>query len=227
MFIPHREVWKRQPQVAVGIDVGNEFAPYLASYMLPLGKRGFVSHGMTTIDNSWINNRLSKEGLGYCPTVASGIGWHLNIPNKKAPSECSLLVWAVPDSTSTTDGAIVAARYSSVDQLRVGIGNGTAQIPYISGYQYTRLEGTPISSSEVIVGVYRQNAEQSLYQNGVLTAQSSVSGGQGVIDAGFFLSAFYPQWVAGTCVVVLAFYKAFTPGQVKRLSANPWQLFAP
>ena len=229
MFIPHREVWKRQPQVAVGIDWSNSITSNLFDAWS--ASDGWISatklHPLS-IPSSVLNtvNRDGKTAL--LPNSASMNCTLRRSFNSGSAGRSVLVLCEVPQSGLDSYDVVASFDTGAATAARIQVSSNAAQWAAYDGANV--LDGGVVVPGKrtCVVGTFG-GPGSSCYVDGklvasqglnstALTATSLYVGGYGGQDA---------AWWSGTISLVVAFNRVLSATEVASISGNPWQIFAP
>jgi hypothetical protein len=238
--IKQRIPWTSQPQVPVGIDWGNPLTKRLLTTISSSGRelvKGTlfnVTHGSvyTVPTDKGIANKFTSTGF-YSRSI-------VDVPDQGHTLFCSVKL-----DSSTTGNLITLGKESTTEYLSLQAGNGFVVFIARGGSETTRLSHTvsslPYGWVNLALTCTKSNVSSSdsiavkAYLNGVEVASTtwawdSINIDTLVYGAHVYIYAVLPtgnQWFTGTSSNATIFNRALSAGEVKSLSDNPWQIFAP
>jgi hypothetical protein len=248
LYLPQR--WRRQPQIALGINWGSPLSSdlqlvYTRDVLLERKKTSSVSSRYAS--NGGIN--ATSAGLGY--KIGGNIADYVRFDTNyvlPAASPCTLEALVIGSSFPplTTTVTLSTASNTNGD---VGLGGGTVRsllnYPgadpcnmswWASNIDYNSAQTNIANSLQHIVLTKAAGTNSALtitvYRNGVTIASGAGTGTDTYVDSGpyFYLGGGHPSrgsTITGTIVKAAVYSKALSAAEVADLYVNPWQSFVP
>lgn len=228
LVIPRQEIWTRQPQGPVDIDWANPITRGLVSATLP-SFIGLLGKDKKAGDFSSTNILVDNYGVAF---GRKDFDWGVAqkpVPPVAITSDMTLLSFIYGDSTSLSESQpVTTGQNAAAVSSAISVGNGTTKALryriYLNGTRYAGGSFTIPATPTVVVGRHRYGIEQALF----------VGGNKDPITANFTgpsLGVTHFGSYAGnkaTFLLLSAFWeRALSDIEIKSLSDNPWQIFAP
>jgi hypothetical protein len=224
--VKQRTRWTSQPQVPVGIDWGNPITNGLERALnftrrvsRELAKGVSVTYGSNIVP---LNQGYGIFGVGL-KDIAGG------------NSAISVASWANTTSEATVVLLQERGSTSNNEWLELGTTGNVDHFPY-GGLVYSDafwnsrwISGASIPAGKSftkphIIALSVKNGSQRAYWDGALWVSASNTGGFTLPST---LSINTGTGFIGTFYAAFFFSRALSPAEVKSLSDNPWQIFAP
>lgn len=228
LILPRREIWTQQPPNAVGIDWASPITAKLVSAVLPSAKlfAGTHPHSSGFVAT---NTQVTKYGVAL---GRGGFNWGLPqrpVFGVPATSDMTLLAFMYGDSSTTTESNPVTTGQNAASiSSSISVGDGTTKALryriYLGGTRYAGGSSVIPAEPTVVVGRQRYGVEQALFVGGEKDpVTSSFTGGHsGVTHFGCYSGNQL------TKVLISALWaRALSDAEIRSLSENPWQIFAP
>lgn len=210
MSIIQRVPWTVQPQVPVGLDVGNPLTRDIVAISTPNLLTGSVLSGP-------IAQTVRPRGRSFFGSMCFEVGATYSLSNPHT-------AFTLFRTEGTVNALSVHTAHSTAGQnLWLGQGNG-AEI-YVQGGGLVNAGTYTLNRDYSIAGVY-SGATIYAYVDGVQTATGSNStSGSGKLILMALGAGSFPT--LGSIALSVAWARALTSAELAAVHANPWQLFAP
>lgn len=228
LILPRREIWTQQPTRAVGIDWASPITAKLVSAVLPSAKlfAGTHPHSSGFVQT---NTLVTKYGVALGRET---FNWSLPqrpVFGVPATSDMTMLVFMYGDSSVLTESQPVSTGQNAASlSSSISVGDGTTKALryriYLGGTRYAGGSSVIPAEPTVVVGRQRYGVEQALFVGGEKdpVTTSFTGGHSGVTHFGCYSGN------ALTKVLLSALWaRALSDAEIRSLSENPWQIFAP
>ena len=238
-----RRVWTRQPQGAVGVDWSNPITRGLifAAY----GGFPEILSGVLPVPFGAVSRLVNSQGRSLNGTAETS-GWYYPLPSSHRLY-----------SITTEISAIIVGNITPSSQsplLSIPVANGTWNSPFASfivepqstnvtrilfsysaaAYSYSDIGDNSVSAGTHIWSATRSGANLAIYTDGILKGSvSDVNSGNiywGTKEPVCLLNesnSLPRSGATGGISLSLIFNRALSAFDIRLISVNPWQLFAP
>lgn len=240
MALTVKNPWTRQPQVSVGVDWGNSLARGLA--LVHTQSLGYVNladgRALTPVGSPQII--ATVQGVAISTTRAAASGVTVGTDAKYNPPEITLLSVATQTSiTAATSGILLSRDDNTLGRafvLDIHANSAWGVRYYVNGggtpgTNELREGVTATAGRRYVAAVTHAASVAKLFVDGKLVNSSSSFATKNSATGNTQISrrtfAANTDSLTGTQALSLLWSRALSDAEIKSISANPWQIFAP
>lgn len=212
-----------QPQGAIRIDWSN---PLTSGLIFAFTGGIEAISGKRALN---LRNTPTTKGIGH--KVSSGGGSVANISSLSSPGTSSITIFSLlADVTVGTGYQGIVGKWDNLAEQRFAMGVVNGQLT-LTRYSNTDAALGAVSSSPLIsLAVVQDSTSARGYANGVQIGTNAASriyaANTDTWYLGCFRSGALSENLPATNIATFVFSRALSAAEIKRLSDNPWQLFA-
>lgn len=224
--------WAKQPQIAVGINKTNPITNGLVLAVLPHSDVNIVT-GQRSLNTP---TGLTRSGLAtgistQFPGASGGyLSYTLQVGGGDMTGFC--IVNTASTASQTFLGAFPSGGGSLGNYLDCESGHFTSVSTSGANWTLAASSLSQTTNADVRVGArFFSGAGRDIWENGILTGTDStvrtVTGLDRIIIGAYYASGFDQVQMAGAVYLSLWWNRALSPEEMRSISDNPWQVFAP
>lgn len=228
LVIPRRGIRTKQPTSAVEIDWSAPITAGLISAILPSAKL-FAGTSPSSGGFTATNHLVTEHGIAL---GRNGGAWSLTqrpISGIAATSDMTMLAFMYGDSTVLTESnPVTTGQSAAAISSSICVGDGTTKALryriYLGATRYAGGSYVIPAKPTVVIGRQRYGVEQALFVDG---EKDPITGSYtGAISGVTHFGSYNGN--ASTRVLLSAIWaRALSDEEIRSISANPWQIFAP